>query len=448
MPQEESQKVQTQDKRDQYNSLPGPKSLPLIGQGWNLMSKGCYFLSELEQKYGSMVKLPLPGIRGVLVNDYEQIQMILRQTERNYYKGQLYEMVKPITGNGLVTNQGESWRARRRTLNPLFKENAFNIEASFKKIETSLKKELLEQKDSDHTLIFSRTTFQILVQIFFSNMKTYDFEKLNHSFHQIQTYLGKIFWSPVRLPLWIPTPLARKTQKSLKFLHSHIEYLLKNSEKGSSENFINRLKHAKDPETGEFLTNKDISDELITFFIAGHDTTALTLTYTFYLLSKNKNALRQVQKEIDNLDQFSFENLKTCSYLKATLQESMRLLPAVYMINRNNKNWTTIGGYSFAPNTTFFISQYAIHRSKKYWKNPEEFEPSRFLNNPNPPGFFPFGDGPRTCIGNHLAFAEALMITGSILKNLEPIKGTESFKLSAYLTATPRSPIKLSWRKR
>ena len=448
MDQEESQKIQVQDKIDQYNSLPGPKSLPIIGQGWNLMSKGCHFLSELEQKYGSIVKLPFPGMKGVLVSDYEQVQIILRQTERNFYKGQLYEMVKPVTGNGLVTNQGANWRARRRTLNPLFKENAFDIEASFSKIETPLKKKLLGQKDADHTLIFSRTTFQILVQIFFSDMKSYDFEKLNQAFHQIQVYLGKMFWSPIRLPFWVPTTLTRKTQKALKFLHSHIEHLLKNSDKGDSENFINRLKHAKDPETGEFLTNKDISDELITFFIAGHDTTALTLTYTFYLLSKNKPALREVQKEIDSLKKFSFENLKTCSYLKATLQESMRLLPAVYMINRNNKDWTTIGGYGFAPNTTFFISQYAIHRSKRYWKKPETFDPSRFLDKPNPPGFFPFGDGPRTCIGNHLAFAEALMITGSILKDLEPIKGTESFELSAFLTATPKSPIKLSWKKR
>ena len=435
-------------KKDQYHELPGPKALPFFGLGLELKKKGCSYLGELEQKFGPMLKFPMPGMRGILVSDYDIVQKILIQTERQYYKGKIYELVKPITGMGLVINQGPSWRARRRTLNPLFKEGAFNLDIGFEKNYPSFRKKLLEQKGADHSVLFSHATFQVLIDLFFSRASTYDFDLLGKAFNQIQTYLGEMFWSLLRYPLWVPTPLNLKTKEALRVINSEVRKVLRDSEdKGASE-FVDQLKKAKDPETGEGLSDQDIADEIITFFIAGHDTTALTLTYTFYLLSQNKKVLKKAQDEVDRLEELNLETLKKCSYLKALLMESMRLLPAVYMINRTNKDWVELGSYQFAPETTFFISQYAIHRSSRYWDEPLEFKPERFLEEKAPKEFLPFGGGARMCIGNHLALGEALLFCGNILKDLEPTKETERIDLSAYLTAVTREPILMSWKNR
>lgn len=129
--------------------------------------------------------------------------------------------------------------------------------------------------------------------------------------------------------------------------------------------------------------------ELITFFIAGHGTTALAFTSTFFLLANNKEILRTTQKELDSIEDFNLKNLKSCSYLRAVTSESMRLLPAVYMINRANKDWAKFVNYDFAPHTQLFLLPNTL---KRYWKNPEEFMSERFLEK-NLKVSFPLGMG-------------------------------------------------------
>ena len=127
-------------RQDDYHKLPGPKTFPLVGMGLDLRARGGQLLTELEKNYGAFVRFPLPSIRGVLVNDPEHVHKILAQTERQFYKGHLYKLLEPITGIGLVNNQGPNWKARRRTLNPLFRKGAFNLDKPFQKIYPSLKK--------------------------------------------------------------------------------------------------------------------------------------------------------------------------------------------------------------------------------------------------------------------------------------------------------------------
>ena len=148
------------------------------------------------------------------------------------------------------------------------------------------------------------------------------------------------------------------------------------------------------------------------------------------------------------MNSITSEELKNRLYLKATIDESMRLFPTAYMVNRSNKDWVKLGDYNFAPHTTFFLSQYALHRSDRYWKDPEKFKPERFLDAPMQKTFFPFGGGPRTCIGNHLAMAEALLFIGAIFKDLEPVSVSSKLGMKAELTASTDRPLLIEWKER
>jgi cytochrome P450 len=252
----------------------------------------------------------------------------------------------------------------------------------------------------------------------------------------------------------LPTPSNLRLRQALAIFKKATGQLIseRSSQKREARDLLDQLMMARHGDTGEPLSEQHIVDEVLTFLIAGHDTTALTLAYTCALLAENPAALTNLQAELQVLkgaQDFSAKNLSKLPKLNQCLLESMRLLPAVYMINRSNREPFTYKQWTFPRDTTFFVSQYATHRDPEYWPDPLAYKPERFANGePTDFSFFPFAGGPRTCIGNHLAMIEARGVLARILRHFVPTKLAHPFKVSPYLTSIPEPGISLWWKKR
>ncbi len=416
--------------------IPGPRGLPGLGVGPQFQARGCEYLTDLARQYGRIVNFPLPGIRGVLVTDKNLVKQVLIQTERQFYKGQIYDILKSVVGEGLVTNQGVSWRQQRKLLNPVFQKNTLvDLDRVLDRAAEQLKKLIKTSVDRGEPLrttsAMMELTFTVLVEAFFSGqLDRTQYRELSKAFQTIQEWIGRRFVSLVRPPLGVPTPANLRLRRAKQLLIKVITELLesrRHQKTTGSPDLLDVLLSTQQP-------HQQIIDELVTFLIAGHDTTALTLSYTCALLAENPTVRGWLANDMSRLQQ--------------CLLESMRIYPAVWAINRNNKEAFNYGGYEFKPDTSFFVSQYAVHRDPEYWPDPLIFKPERFAEGePDDFSFFPFAGGPRTCIGNHLAMAEALGVLQRVLPEYHPVRLERDFKVLPQLTAIPDPEILIRWEK-
>lgn len=437
--------------RDSYNELPSAKLLPLIGIANQFRSKSVNFLLHLSRTYGDFVKFPSPGIRGVLVSDPEFIKQILAQTERNYYKGKIYDLTRPLIGNGLVTNQGASWRAHRKMANPAFTEVSLQdyephiqdaTKACVAKIEAHL------DQDLDSTRYMMDLTFDVVAKSLFSTQLGNRASELASCFAEGQDYLGWLFWTPLTPPLSLPTARNKRFIKARDTLTSYISDLIEKRRNSEPQNdLLQKLIDASDDNQKGF-SQQQLIDEVLTLMIAGHDTTALTLCYGLEQLAGSKTTVDKMRDEIQRVcgdKAVTIKDLPKLKYLRMVLQEIMRLCPAVYMINRTCNKAVTYKDMTFQEDTTFFLSQFAVHRHKDYWDEPDQFIPERWENPElvKSPAYFPFGGGPRSCIGNHLAMFEAGVALPEIIRRFDIRSSKRPYRFEPNATMTPSPGVYL-----
>ena len=436
---------------DSYSELPGPRLPPFVGIANKFREKSVQYLLELSRKYGDFVRFPSPGIRGVLVSDPEAIKKILAQSERHYYKGKIYDLAKPLIGNGLVTAQGPHWRKNRKLANPAFTEKSLadyepHIHAATSKCIRKIEGQ--QDKDLDSTRYMMDLTFDVVAQSLFSIELDERAEQLAAWFAEGQDYLGWLFWYPVPAPLWVPTSRNKRFIEAREGLHSFIRGLIQERRDSHPKNdLLQKLIDATDEDQNSF-SEQQLIDEVLTLMIAGHDTTALTLSYGLEKLSESKTTVEKLRAEINEVcgdRTVSIKDLSKMPYLRMVLMEIMRLCPAVYMINRSNRKDVQFKGYKFKADTTFFLSQYAVHRHPDYWESPDSFNPERWEDPElfKSPAFFPFGGGPRSCIGNHLAMFEAGIALPEIIRRFDIENSHRQYRYEPNATMTPSPGVYL-----
>jgi cytochrome P450 len=269
-----------------------------------------------------------------------------------------------------------------------------------------------------------------------------------------QDYLGFLFWAALPLPLWFPTQRNRKFNRAKKALYQIVDTIIDDRQRKGIErdDYLGRLLRSRDEHSNEGMSRQLIRDELTTFLIASHDTTANTLAFTLYLLAQNPDAQKQVVSEIKRVQPDLRVDPKLESslpYTRRVLLESMRLFPTAWMINRTAEGNIQWGDQTFKKGTIFFLPQYAVHRHPEYWSHPDQFHPDHFLpeNVQNRPefAFFPFGGGTRKCIGYQLAIQEALILLVDLLQHYEfdrPMTAVP-FELAANVTMSPDPGLNL-----
>lgn len=386
----------------------------------------------------------------VFSRDAEFLSYVLQKNQKNYAKSpiQTEDLAKYI-GKGLLTSEGELWQKQRKLIQPAFHKSQLTL--LLDTIHTTIQKELnniVLDKPSDVFPVFNDLAFQTVVKsLFSSEIKDEDSKKLQHTTEVTQQMLVKELRQPY-LGWWF------KLSGKIKF---HIDLIdesrvilkrLVNQRKQNPEKQNDLLDMLLDAryEDGSAMEEAQLLDEILILFAAGHETTSNALTFTCELLARNPDAQTKILEELKKVkNEFSdlMYWIKNATYTKLVIEESMRLFPPAYFIDRINKEKDEFNGFDLPKGTNLLFSVYEIHRHPDFWKNPDEFIPERFLDETIKfsKNYYPFGAGPRMCIGNNFAMYEMILAILSVVERYEIVEKKTAIEIKPLITLKPLNAI-------
>jgi len=400
----------------------------------------------------------------LMVNDPEGVRHILLDNANNYVKSdQAVKRVRPVAGNGLLTAEGASWKFQRRTAAPIFQMRKV---AGFTPEMTAATQAMLSRWSAkgegaviDIGAEMMRLTFDIISRTVFSNEITTDYGKIAHSMATYLDNLGRITIPDVMgLPGWVPTPGRLRARPAINFFRNELGALIDRRREriardpaNAPDDLLTLLLTAQDPEEGVLFSEAEVYDNVSTFVLAGHETTANALTWTFYLLSQfaeHDAALSKEVRDILKSDGATSDDVPALAFTRAVIEEAMRLYPPAPIFARDSVNADKVGPVEIEPNTAIIIAPWLIHRHRKLWDAPEYFMPERFAPGArekiNRFAYIPFGGGPRICIGMAFAMQEAIVILSTIVKRYRlELLPDQKVEPLARITLRPRYGLKM-----
>lgn len=340
----------------------------------------------------------------------------------------------PVLGDGILTADGASWRRQRRVAAPVFRHERLQrfTPAMLAAAEHTRAQwcALPPGQEIDVAGAMMRTTFDIILATMISGEATLDVDRIERS---ITDYLDATTWilafTMLRLPDWLPHPGQWRAARARRYLRAEIIRLAAGRRDAMARGAVPRddllslLLEARDPETGAAMGDESLTDNLLTFISAGHETTALTLTWTFYLLSLHPDVEARVLAETEAVTgggPLLPAHADALPFTAQVIQEALRLYPPAPIAMRTAARDVTIGAETVPAGTPVYVPTYAVQRHRALWVEPERFDPDRFapdlVKARHRYAFFPFGAGPRTCIGMGFAMLEAVLILATLLR--------------------------------
>jgi cytochrome P450 len=402
---------------------PGPKGTVIGGNIRQFRARLLDFLLETARDYGPLASIRIGPRRVFLASGSELIEQVLITDAKHYIKHFGARAYKPVLGNGLVTSEGEFWHRQRKLIQPVFLKARVQSygpimgELTERMLDTWTSGKKVRINDEFGTLT-SRIALKALFDLDDDGNREHFNDTLRLSFDLMSARLRRIF----KLPLWVPTPEALCLKRSISELEQKVEGFITSarSRQDMGDDLLSRLMLAQH-EDGTRMSNGQLRDEVMTLYLAGHETTALTLTWTWYLLAQHR---RVEEKLVSEWRQVlagrtpTVDQLQKLPYTAAVIAESMRLFPPVYVIGREATAQLELGGYRVKPGYTILISQWVNHRDPEHFPEPDEFRPERWQNGlaKRIPKFayYPFGGGQRMCIGSTFASIEAPIVLATV----------------------------------
>ena len=443
----------------QAATAPGPRGNVLLMPTRAIRQKTHEYLLQLEEKYGDVSKIKFGPFTVIYLANPDYIEHVLLNRDI-YTKVQEGGMLRILLGNGLLTSEGDFWLKQRRLIQPVFHKN--RLERFVEKISESTDEMLVEwhKKNDEPVDVYNemnRVTLDIVGKTLFSANVKDEFDKVNLALTKIMTAIRNRSRF-MRFPLWFPLPSHLRIQHNQKILDETIAEIItqRKGEMGKFDDLLTMLMEVEDADTRERMTDKQLRDEVLTIFLAGHETTANSLAFTLYLLSKNAEAKKKMQQEIDAVigtGEITFEKLQRLEYTTMVIKESMRLYPPAWMIPREAAKDDVIGGYQIKKGDKVLTSPYAMQRSPRYWSKPEEFIPERFtaekMKDMPRYAYFPFGGGARLCVGNNFAMMEMQIVLAKICRQFDfSIPADFELELLPLITLRPKEGVPMKLVKR
>jgi cytochrome P450 len=368
-----------------------------------------------------------------------------------------------VGNKSIFTAEGVDWRWQRRASSPPFRHGTILgfVPAMSEAAEATAARLLEAGRDRpvDVAEAMMATTFDVIVETMLSGKGGFDIERFGA---EITHYFETVGWiaalTVLRLPTWVPYPGKRRARAGNRFLKEEMARVVaeRRAHPSATPDLLDFLISAKDPESGRAMTDAELADNLLTFVVAGHETTALALTWALWLIAHAPDVETRVLEEIDQVAgtaPIGSDHIDGLVYTKQVIQEAMRLYPPAPLIPRIAAEETVLGSEPVPANTPVYVPVYAIHRHKLLWDAPESFDPDHFLAErvkQRPRGaYLPFGAGPRICIGASFALIEAVAIFATLLRSLRftPLPGHRP-KPTTRLTLRPEGgmPMQVSAR--
>jgi cytochrome P450 len=403
---------------------PGPKGLPILGLALDIRKDPLGTLQRLAREYGDVVSMPVMRTSRVLVNRPEYIQQLLILDHAKLHKSTLTKLVVgPLLGQGLLISEGDFWRRQRRLAQPAFHRSRTN-EYSPVMVECALQQTRQWRAGETRNIAeeMMKLTLEVAVRTLFGTSLAGDSDSIGKAMTFLMRHYLRRARTPWRVPESWPTPANRRARREVEYMDSLIYGIISDRKKDTQpRNDLLSLLMSAMHEDGSQMTERQVRDESMTLFVAGHETTALSLAWTWYLLGENPAAESRLHEELRVVlggRPAEVSDLDKLSYLNAVVHESLRLYPPAYMIARMNVEPVILGEYEIPPRTTLLTSQWVMHRDARFFDQPDRFMPERWLDGLEarlPPGaYFPFGDGPRRCIGQGFAQLETALVIAAI----------------------------------
>jgi cytochrome P450 len=403
---------------------PGPKGTPLGGSLRDFNEQRLDFFLKVARDYGDLASFRFGPRRMFLASHPDLVEQVLVTDAKHYVKHFGARMYKPVLGNGLVTSEGDFWLRQRKLSQPAFLKNRV---LSYAPVMSDLTRAMLAKwRPGEHVDIqyeFSTLTSAIALKTLFGLDDAGDRESFVGSLRLAFDLLSARFRSLLQIPMWVPTPRNLRTRRAIAQLYRVVDGFIAQgrARKEPGDDLLSRLVSARDDD-GSGMTARQLREEAMTLYLAGHETTALTLTWSWYLLATHPEAEARLAEEWTRVlagRSPTPDDLHHLPYTDAVITEAMRVYPPVYLIGREATRDLELGGYRVKKGYTIFMSQWVSHRDPRYFgPDPEAFRPERWLDGlakriPKY-AYYPFGGGPRVCIGNTFALMEAAILLATV----------------------------------
>ncbi|MCP9471093.1 MAG: cytochrome P450 [Nitrospira sp.] len=443
------------DSGSSFKLVDVPGGLPLFGHAGVFKKDPLRTMAEWWRRYGDTLRFRL-GPKTLHLFSHPDLaeEILVRQTDR-FVK--VYDPRRPVglalvLGNGLVTSSGEIWKRHRRVIQPIFHRARLTTMAD-RMVQIGEQRIAgwpnQTERPIDIAAEMMALTLDVISHTMFTTSVAHHLDRISHALRVSLRYAFDSFHNPLHPPGWLPTRRNREFHEVTTFLDGLIYDLIAERRRSGTrhDDLLDRLLEARDEETGAGLTDRELRDEALTIFAAGHETTANALAWTWYLLATHPEAKARFHEELDRVLQDkrpTVEDLPNLPYTRALFDESLRLFPPVPAIQRKAAAETTVGGISLPAESIVFISISNLHRHPNYWSEPDRFVPDRWLADDHCPtrwAYLPFGAGPRACVGTHFALIEGPLLLALIGQRYDLRLAQERVEPQLMVTLRPKGGI-------
>ena len=440
-------------------SPPGPKGLPLLGSLIGFARDPLGFLTSCSRQYGDVVAFRTAGQLMLVLTCPREIERVLVKEHQNFPKNEhFWRQVTALFGNGLLTSKGTFWQRQRRLAAPAFAGSMLATYADAMVRESLLTAEGWRAGDvRDVHADMMALSLRIAAKALFGTEIEEDVLAIDDALNDILAELASRVVRPILIPDAVPLPGHVRYRRALRRIDAIVARIVaeRRSSSAASSDFLSSLMEARD-EDGTAMSDRQLRDEVITFLLAGHETTALVLSWTIHLLSRHPEIERVLAAEIENVvgrRSVTMDDVPRLRFTEHTITESMRLYPPAWAIGREARSDCQIGGFQVRGGTPILISPWVLHRDPRFFDEPEAFRPERWhqgLAHRLPRfAYMPFGGGPRICIGNRFAMIEAVLILTTLVQRLRFVDDTNSpVSPIPSMTLRPRGGVRVMIERR
>lgn len=449
--------------------FPGPRGSWLFGSLPAMRADLLGFFETCRRDFGDAAYFRVGQRRSMLLSHPDDIEQVLVTDNRQFIKNfALSFFLKPLLGNGLLINEGDSWLRQRRLIQPTFARPRLE---HYSHAMVELTTRMLSSWKNGDERDLAREMMQLTMAIAGKTLLGVD---VGDRYRDVVVCLENVmrdflarFRSPLPVPYWLPTPGNWWLKRTIRKLDGVLQQMIDErraafargigkDEAEARGDFLSLLINARDESDGQPLSNQQLRDEVMTMFLAGHETTANTLSWTWYLLGQYPQEQQRVQDEVDRVlagrlpTTADIPQLKLCDRV---IREAMRLFPPAFVVGRRCEHDCTIGEHFIPAMTNVLMSQWVVHRDERWFPEPHEFQPDRwtpeFTQSLPKYAYFPFGGGPRACIGREFAMIEAVLILAAMAQRVElTLLDPEPLPILAAVTLRPAKAVAMQVKVR
>ena len=391
---------------------------PLFGLVHGARNDGLKFFTEMGA-HREVVDFPNPFGRFYLVNDPNLIHRVLEGNYRNYPKSDFYQRVRPIFGAGLFELEGDEWKHKRQVIQPAFHRQQIEAMATLMVDEIAELIDTWEQQPGRRLDVcppLMQMTFRVITRCISNADIPGDMDELTDALTLIMREGERVLWALVPQLHSLPGPRRTRLKKALATFDACMYALIQDRIRSGKQHgdLLDLLLAQTDPDTGEMVSPQVLRDDLMTILIAGHETTAMAIAWSCAMISKHPDIRDKLKAEVDTVlgdRRPVLADLKELRYTGMVVEEALRLYPPFWSISRKAEQDDMLGDYHIAAGSTLMLCPYVTHRNPVYWRDPERFDPERFSPEQSEGrpkyAYFPFGGGPRVCLGKAFALMEA-----------------------------------------